>query len=304
VYGTGSYEGKKWGVKLGLRAENTDLNTLLTNTNESNNQNFTNLFPTAHSSYKLTEKVSVQAGYSRRIYRPRLWDLNPFFNIRNNFNIRVGNPGLMPEFTDSYEITSIFNLKKSAINASIYQRNTSEVIERVSTFENNVNTTRPINIGTNRTTGIELNGDYSPTSWLKLTGDFNLNYFVREGEFEQQSFDFSGDQWSSQLTSKFALPANFDLEIGANYQSGYRTVQSQISGFAFADIGLRKKLKGGKAVINLGVRDVFASRIQESVIQRSNFYLYDFGQRGRFVTLGLSYGFGKGEAMTYSGSRR
>ena len=54
----------------------------------------------------------MQAGYSRRIYRPRLWDLNPFFNIRNNFNIRVGNPNLLPEFTDSYEVTSIFNLKK------------------------------------------------------------------------------------------------------------------------------------------------------------------------------------------------
>ena len=211
---------------------------------------------------------------------------------------------MLPEFTDSYEVISIFNLKKASINASVYQRNTNAVIERVSTFENNVNITMPMNIGTNRTTGVELNGDYSPNSWLKLTGDFNLNYFVREGEFQQQSFDFSGDQWSSQLTSKIALPANFDLEITGNYQSGYRTVQSTISGFAFADFGLRKKLKGGKAVINLGIRDVFASRIQESVIERSNFYLYDFGQRGRFVTLGFSYGFGKGEAMTYSGGRR
>jgi len=304
IYGTGAYEGKKWGVKLGLRAENTDLNTLLTNTNEANNRNFTNLFPTVHSSYKLTEKVSVQAGYSRRIYRPRLWDLNPFFNIRNNFNVRVGNPNLLPEFTDSYEITSIFNLKKASLNASLYQRSTSAVIERISTFENNVNITRPENIGTNRTTGVELNGDYSPNRWLKLTGDFNLNYFVRNGEFQQQSFDFSGDQWSSQLTSKIALPADFDLEITGNYQSSYRTVQSTVSGFAFADLGLRKKLKGGKAVINLGVRDVFASRIQESVIERSNFYLYNYGRRGRFVTLGFSYGFGKGEAMTYSGGRR
>lgn len=304
VYGTGSYEGKKFGVKGGLRVENTDLSTLLVNTNETNDRNFTNLFPSAAASYKISDKVSVQAGYSRRIYRPRLWDLNPFFNIRNNFNIRVGNPNLLPEFTGSYELTSIFNFKKASLNASIYQRNTSAVIERVSTFENNVNTTRPMNIGNNNTTGFELNGDYSPNKWLKVTGDFNLNYFVRKGEFQQQSFDFTGDQWSSQLTTKFALPANFDLEISGNFQSGYRTVQSQVTGFAFADFGIRKKLKGGKAVINLGVRDIFATRIQESVIQRPQFYLYDYGRRGRFVTLGFSYGFGKGEAMTYSGSRR
>ncbi len=304
VYGTGSYEGKKWGVKGGLRVENTGLSTLLVNNDETNDRNFTNLFPSAAASYKISEKVSFQAGYSRRIYRPRLWDLNPFFNIRNNFNIRVGNPNLLPEFTDSYEVTSIFNFKKSSINASIYQRGSNAVIERVSTFENNVNTTRPMNIGTNNTTGLELNGDYSPNKWLKLTGDFNINYFVRKGEFQQQSFDFTGDQWSSQLTSKIALPADFDLEISGNFQSGYRTVQSQVSGFAFADFGVRKKLKGGKAVINLGVRDIFATRIQESVIQRPQFYLYDYGRRGRFVTLGFSYGFGKGEAMTYSGSRR
>ena len=91
----------------------------------------------------------MQAGYSRRIYRPRLWDLNPFFNIRNNFNIRTGNPDLLPEFTDSYELTSIFNLEKASINTSIYHRYTTEVVERISTFENNVNTTMPMNIGTN-----------------------------------------------------------------------------------------------------------------------------------------------------------
>jgi len=91
VYATGAYEGEKWGLKLGLRVENTDLDTELETTNETNSKNFNNLFPTLHSSYKVNEKISLQAGYSRRIFRPRLWDLNPFFNIRNNFNIRAGN---------------------------------------------------------------------------------------------------------------------------------------------------------------------------------------------------------------------
>ena len=42
----------------------------------------------------------------------------------------------------------------------------------------------PMNIGTNQTTGFELNGEYSPLNWLKLNGDFNINYFNREGEFQ------------------------------------------------------------------------------------------------------------------------
>ncbi len=304
VYGTGAYEGDKWGVKLGLRAENTDLKTLLTNTNEANNQNYTNLFPSAHTSYNFSDIFSLQAGYSKRIYRPRLWDLNPFFNIRDNYNVRTGNPDLQPEYTDSYEFTSIINLNNASINAGIYHRYTTDVIERVSTFEDNVNTTLPLNIGTNRTTGVEVNFKYDPAKWLTINGDFNYNLFNRNGDYEGQSFDFDGDQWSSELTTKIKLPAQIDLEITGNYQSGYRTVQSQISANAYGDIGVRKKFLDGKAVVNLAVRDIFASRFRESVTEQPAFYLYDYGKSGRFITLGFSYGFGKGEAMTYSGGRR
>jgi hypothetical protein len=59
----------------------------------------------------------------------------------------------------------------------------------------------------------------------------------------------------------------------------------------------------GKGVFNFSVRDVFSSRIQESTIDQADFYQYSFQQRGRFITLGFSYGFGKGEAMSYSGRR-
>ncbi|HMB64296.1 MAG TPA: outer membrane beta-barrel family protein [Eudoraea sp.] len=304
LYTTGSYEGQKWGIKMGVRLEQTNLNTLLTNTNQENDQNYSNLFPSLHSSYKITEKVSLQAGYSKRIYRPRLWDLNPFFNIRNNFSVRQGNPELLPEFTDSYEVTSIYILGKASLNLGIYHRYTEDVIERVSTFENNVNTVRPENIGTNRATGIEFNAKYSPSNWLTLNGDFNYSQFTRDGTFDDTVFDFSGDQWSSKLMAKLKLPAGIDLETTGNYRSGYQTVQSEVYDQLFLDIGLRKKLMKGKAVLSLSVRDVFASRVNESEINQPDFYVYNRRQRGSFAALGFSYGFGKGEAMEFSGQRR
>ncbi|NRD24714.1 TonB-dependent receptor [Winogradskyella litoriviva] len=304
VYFTGAYELEKWGIKAGLRIENTDLETLLTNTNESNSQNFTDYFPTFHTSYKVSENVSLQAGYSRRIFRPRLWDLNPFFNIRNNFNIRQGNPDLQPEFTDSYELTSIYKIGKASFSSSLYHKYTTEVIERVSSSIDNVTTTTPENIGTNASIGFETNGKYSPTKWLTLTGDFNYNYFDRVGTFEAESFDFSGRQWSSRLGTKIGLPADIDVELTGRYQSSFETIQGDISGYGFLDLGIRKKIIKGKAVVNLGIRDLFESRIQESYVYQPTFETYSFSQRGRFITLGLSYGFGKGEAMTYSGGRR
>lgn len=304
IYGTTAYEKEKWGLKIGLRLEQTNLKTLLANTNESNVQNFTNFFPTFHTSYKVEENFSLQAGYSRRILRPRLWDLNPFFNIRNNFNISTGNPNLEPEFTDSYEITSIYKIGKATLSSSLYHRYTTDVIERVSTYSDNITYSNPENIGTNATLGFETNGKLRAANWLTLTGDFNFNYFDRIGTFETQVFNFSGNQWSSRLGSKIGLPADIDIEFTGNYRSGYETVQGNVTGYAFLDMGIRKKIFKGKAIVNLGVRDVFESRISERFVAQPTFETYNFNQRGRFITLGISYGFGKGEAMTYSGGRR
>jgi outer membrane receptor protein involved in Fe transport len=304
VYSTGAYEGDKFGLKLGLRVENTDLSTVLVNTDETNKQQFTNLFPTAHTSYKVRDNFSMQAGYSRRISRPRMWDLNPFFNIRNTFSIRTGNPELMPEYTDSYEVTGIYDQGPFSLNAAVYYRYTTDVVEEVSTFEDNVSITKPMNIGINRATGLEVNAKYYATDWWTLNGDFNYNYFNREGNYEATSFDFNSDQWTARMTTKFKLPAEIDFEVTGSYRSGYQTFQQEISGYMFADLGVRKKLMKGKTILNLSIRDVFASQIFESETVQPSFYLYDYRMRGRFVTFGISYGFGKGEAMEFSGQKR
>lgn len=304
VYATGAYEADKWGLKLGLRVENTDLDTRLVNTDEVNDQNFTNLFPSAHTSYKFSEKFSAQAGYSRRIFRPRLWSLNPFFNVRNNFSIRTGNPDLLPEFTDSYEVGTIHTFNKVSFNFNIYHRYTTAVIERVVTFKDNVSTTFPVNLGTRRTTGIEVNGKYSPLKSLSFNGDFNFNYFSREGVFEERDFSFNAERYSGKLITKVKLPGKLDFEATSRYESRFETVQGVVSDNLYFDLGLRKKILKGKGVLNFSIRDIFASRIRESVTIQPEFTLYNFSQRGRFITLGFSYGFGKGEAMEYTGRRR
>lgn len=304
VYGTTSYEGDKWGVKAGLRVENTDLSTLLETTGESNSQIFTDLFPSAFTSYKVSDRISLQAGYSRRIYRPRLWDLNPFFNIRNNFNIRAGNPDLLPQYTDSYEVSSIYILDKATFNLSFYRRHTTDVIDRIAVFEDNVSITMPFNIGTNTTNGLEGNFKYSPTEKITFNGDLNYNIFARQGELNDQEFDFEADQWSTKVTGRYKMSEALEVESTGRYISRVQTVQGVQSENIFADIGLRYKLNKGRMVISASVRDIFASRIRERVVDVDDFYVYSFGQRGRFATLGFSYGFGKGEAMEFKGGRR
>ena len=304
LYGTGAYQGLVWGLKAGLRVENTDLHTLLQNTGEENTRNFTDYFPSLHTSYKVSPNISLQGGYSRRIYRPRLWDLNPFFNIRNTFSIRAGNPNLLPEYTDSYEVGSIFIFDKVTWNLNAYYRYTTDKISRVSIFTDNVNVTTPQNIGTNKTTGLELNFKYTPIKVITLTGDANYNIFNRQGEFNDQNFDFVNDQWSTKITGKYKVSKAFDIEVTGRYQSEEQTIQGFISDNLFADIGMRYKINKGKMVINLSVRDVFASRVRESFADTDAFYAFSTTRYGRFINLGFSYGFGKGEAMQYGGGRR
>lgn len=303
VYSTFAYEAEKWGIKGGLRLESTDLKTKLVNTNERNSQKYTNLFPSVHTSYKVTEDLSLQAGYSKRIYRPRLWDLNPFFSFRDNFNISTGNPNLNPEFTDSFEITSILKFNQGSLNFGIYHRATKDVIEDISTFENNVTTSQPSNVGTNNGTGIELNAKYNLTNWVTLTTDFNYNSFARKGQFDDLSFDFNGNQWSSRLTGKFKLPLDFTLETTGNYRSKYKTVQGEVADNIFMNLGIRKKMMKGRLNVNLSVRDVFASRRRQSITNQVDFLRTSDSQSGRFVTIGISFGFGKGEAMEFSGHK-
>ncbi|CAL2101846.1 TonB-dependent receptor [Tenacibaculum sp. 190130A14a] len=307
VYITGAYEGEQWGVKLGGRLENTDLNTVLQTTRQENAQNYTNFFPSVHTSYKVNHNFSIQAGYSKRIYRPRLWDLNPFFNIRNQFNIFTGNPNLQPEFTDSYELTSIHKLGKLNLNFGVYYRNTTDVIEDVSSYNTTtgVTTRMPQNFGTSKITGFEANYKVNLTKWASVNGDFNYNIFNRKGQFDaDNNFDFEGSRWDTKSTVKFKLPESFDLEVSGNYRSKYKTAQGTVAKNVFANLGLRKKIIKGKVILNLSVRDLFASRIFESTQEGTSFFSSSSRQRGRFVTFGISYGFGKGEAMEYSARKR
>ena len=114
----------------------------------------------------------------------------------------------------------------------------------------------------------------------------------------------TGSRWQGRTTARIKLPADIDLEVAGIYRSGFNTIQGRVNDNVFMNFGARKKILKGKAIVNMSIRDVFASRIRESEAFQPEFYLFNSRFNGRFVTLGLSWGFGKGEAMEFSGGRR
>lgn len=302
AYTTLAYEQNQWGVKLGLRMEQTNLNTLLVNNYTKNKQEYHDWFPTMHASYNLTESLSFQAGYSKRVKRPDLWDLNPFYSLKNDYDVFVGNPDLRPEYTNSFELTMIKKLQNLSLNFGVYNRDTRNVMENIINFSENVSIITPENVGKNNTTGVEFNAKYTGLRWLTLNADFNYNYFKRNGSHKAMVFNFNGNQWQSKLMTKYKLPANIDLEVIANYESKYKNLQYTLQDNLYADIGIRKKILKGKLIVNANIRDVFASRVFNPItVSEQNFSLNKKEKDGRFVTVGISFGFGKGEAMEFSG---
>ncbi len=304
AYVTFAWEPTKFGVKLGARIEDTNLDTELETTNEKNSQAYTNLFPSLHLSYKLDRQFSMQWGYSKRIHRPHWRQLNPFTSFRDNYNFSVGNPELKPEYTDAFELTAIQIWEKASLNGSLFYRSTNDVITSVIEVNDSLTVTHPENIGKSFDTGIEINGKIEPAKWLVLLLDSYFTAYNRKGQFKEQDFDFNSSTWSGRLTTKFKMPKDIDAEILLRHRSKYKDVQNTIGAETYADFGIKKKFMKGRAVLNLSVRDVFASRKRISTSDRPNFYRYSESTRdGRRIILGFSYGFGKGEAMEFSGHK-
>lgn len=107
--------------QLGLRGENTRIETQLDQTGLNSSQNYLNLFPSAFLSYTLNERNSFQINYSRRISRPWSRLLLPFTEISDSRSRRVGNPELRPEFGNSYEVGYMRSWKSGSLLQPLLQ---------------------------------------------------------------------------------------------------------------------------------------------------------------------------------------
>ena len=161
--------------QIGMRAEYTNRNISQITTNLNSNIDRVDYFPSVHLSSKLSEQHQLQASYSRRVNRPSERMLNPFVNHSNPYNIRVGNPNLLPEYVDSYELNYQFMFSKSYLSVETYYRQTNNKITRVMELqENNVILNTYNNLNSDYALGSELMLNMELTKWWRLTTSANI----------------------------------------------------------------------------------------------------------------------------------
>lgn len=293
LYTTIAGETGKFSYQLGVRAENTRIQTELDQTGEGSDQNYLNLFPSAFLSYTLNERNSFQASYSRRIDRPWSRMLLPFSEISDNRNRWTGNPELKPEFSNSYELGYLRYWESGSVLTSLYYRHRMEVIESVSTIDNRgITTTRPINLATEDAWGVEFSADQELFDNLQLSGSLNIFQSDREGEYRDQIYSSSTGRATSRLRIRWAFVDSWNFQTYLNYESSQQTTQGREDGSMYVGSGLSKEFLDRRLTVSLNVRDLFNSRGYDGEIINPNSYTdRNFQWSTRSFRLNLRYNF-------------
>lgn len=325
AYTTYTNQVKNFGYQLGLRVESSNYQGNLPDKGQSFDIKFpVSLFPSVFLSQKMKNDQEMQLNYTRKINRPNFFQLYPYTDYSDSLNISRGNPDLRPEFTNSIELSyqKIFKKNKDNFLASVYYKNTNDLISRFQVQETNPDTilvNTYINAASSYVTGLELTQKTKMNKWWDLTA--NLNLFtskINTGIAGQPS----QDQFASffgKLNNTFKLFKNFTMQLSGEYQSksilppggsggggggrggfggmfGQSTSsQGYVKANYFVDAGFRYEfLKNKQASVSLNINDIFRTR-RSFVHSESPYFIQDVLRKrdAQVVRLSFNWRFGK-----------
>jgi outer membrane receptor protein involved in Fe transport len=316
---------KDFGYQAGLRAESSNYTGELV----SEKMNFSNkypisLFPSLFLSQKLKNKQEIQLSYTRRINRPNFFQLIPFTNYSDSLNITRGNPDLLPEFTNSFELSYLKTFSgNNTFLASVYYKRTDQLITRyLDTFTNAITGKQDfvntwVNANYSQTVGAEFTAVNTITNWFDVTTNVNVyNSYINITNVNTTSQPALWS-WFGKINANFKLPWKLKLQVTGFYQSksnlpvnssagtqgggpgGNAGVQSASQGYVSAfwavDAAISKSfLKNDAASISVSMADIFRSRWTDQ-FSESQFFSQQYNRLRdpQLVKVNFTYRFGK-----------
>ncbi len=324
----------KFSYLLGVRAEMTNIDISLINTNESYTKNYTDLFPTVNLGYEMTDDQSFTLGYSRRLSRPRSYYLNPFESRASETVIFKGNVDLDPTYTNSFDLGYLNRWGKLTLNSSVYFQHSINEIERVNRQEvrivngkeTNILVRQPINLASEDRVGFEFTANYNANKKVRLSGSFNFFQFETQGEYTYgitdpntnavtnitQNFDTKNNSWFTRFDAKITLPWDVQSQTGIFYRGARNEAQTDVDGILSVNLAFSKEILKDKGTLVLNVSDLFNSRkynftgYAPSRENPTNITDQTFQRRVRQISLNFSYRFNqkKTQEKRNSGERQ
>lgn len=287
-----SYEAFSYTV--GLRAEQTLFNGVLVNRDSTVRNNYFKVYPTLHLAYKLTNG-EVQVNYSRRVHRPDGDELNPFPEYQDPYNIRTGNPKLLPEIIHSIEMGYKWQNKIFSFVPGLYYRYKENGFTSVTkALSDSVLLTISQNLSNDRSAGLEL--ILSASTGRFFSANLSTNFFYNQ--INAGNLGFVGKRsifsMSANFVSTFTLTPTTSLQISTNYRSARLTAQGKnYPSFVF-NTGIRQDIFKKKASITFTASNLLNTLQQKTELDTPTLKQTAIGRRDpRIIYLGISYRFGK-----------
>ncbi|HPQ09249.1 MAG TPA: outer membrane beta-barrel family protein [Bacteroidia bacterium] len=261
-------------------------------------------FPGIFLSKELSSKSELQFNITRKIKRPNFFQRMPFVMFADNKNIRIGNPGLKPEFTNQAEINHNLNLGKNNIFSTIYFAYDQQPISNT-TYPSEKDSSVLVNTFVNGKSEIEY-GTEQTVKWTifkKLNITFNANVYwsaiTSDITYKQPQKTYSGWSYTTKLILQYTLPWDINFQINGNYQAPKVIIGGKTIPMYFMDVSLNKMI-GTKWNFNLTLSDAFNTK-RMGMNTSSDYYIQEISRRreARFLRFTVSYMFGKLDASIF-----
>jgi outer membrane receptor protein involved in Fe transport len=297
VYGGITWNLKKIGFQAMLRVENSHIKA-----DSVTAPNYTCFLPSANLQYKFSASHNLKFTYNRRINRPGIYNMDPYYKIGQNYDITVGNPNLKPDYRDRLQLTYTWNFGSNYFSpyvykefytdkiGSEYQVITSPISGTLTTF------TKPFNL----LSGYETGGGVNTMLWY-----VNINARIYKGhinEYTGQSVTIPGlDYFSYSITSYAFVQLDKKKTATAfvflSFNGVNMNAQSKTYSIPFYGIGGQKQIKDHS--IGLFWLLPFSGNInfQKTITETPYFNstnVIGFNVAG-FVQISYSYKFNKGK---------
>ncbi|WP_257212805.1 outer membrane beta-barrel family protein [Maribacter sp. 4U21] len=292
-----SKDWEKWSLKAGLRAEQTESSGNSVALSTINELSYFELFPTLYVLHNVNENHSFAFDYSRKLTRPRYEDLNPFRTFVNENLFFDGNPNLLPNFSNNFNLN--YTLKQEFF-FDFYYRDNGNYISTL-TFQNNENQTlRDVtqNVLESTSYGFDFNYGKSITNNWYLYSYISIfhedeTFLALESNNVPARNEFDG--FYADLTNYLTLSKDGTLkgELGLTYLSGFlqgSSIQAETTNLTF---GLRKSFWKRRALVSLAVNDILGKangRVTSKYLNQDNNFLAI--PETQYVRFGFTYNFG------------
>ena len=299
VYGQYSNTIKKFGYQVGLRLEAALVKGELLDSNAVNKQQYYTPFPTLNMNYKLKKDQEVSLGYSRRVNRPGVQELNPAGDFGDPLNIRIGNPKLKPEFINSINAGYQKNWEKANIVASLFMMQKQNGFMRVRTVDttSNISYVTNINLTKSINYGLDFNSKFNIAKWWNLNLGGTVFQSKVAANVALNAFERKNTSWTIKAISTMTVWDNMSIQFSYNVQGPIVIPQGKIKLVQGLDIAVKKDfLKKKNLSVNIRVTDVFDTRQFAIDLEDPTFVQsFSFKRETLVGYIGVSYRFGEAD---------